>query len=31
MAINVRHQSGISMPTRVQDIADWVTYMENYN
>ena len=30
MAINVRLESGISMPTRVQDIAD-VTYMENYN
>ena len=31
MAINVRLESGISMPTRVQDIADGVTYMENYN
>ncbi len=29
MAINVRLESGISMPTRVQDIADGVTYMEN--
>ena len=31
MAINVRLESGISMPTRVQDIAGGVTYMENYN
>ncbi len=31
MAINVRLESGISMPTRVQEIADGVTYMENYN
>ena len=31
MSINVRLESGISMPTRIQDIADGVTYMENYN
>lgn len=31
MNVNVRVQGGISTPTRIQPIADGVTYMEDYN
>ena len=31
LTVNVRAEAGISMPTRVQKIADGVTYMEAFN
>lgn len=31
MDIDIAFDSAVSMPTRIQDVADGVTYMENYN
>lgn len=31
MAVNIRFENTVSMPTSIQDVADGVTYMEMYN